>query len=163
MRTIGLTSTDEKVSRLRERFGYDVAINYRKPGWELAVKDAAPGGINIYFDNVGGEMLDRAIRLMRIGGRIVQCGSASVSSWSPPPIGLRNEREILTRRLTWSGFIVFDHMAEFAETVESLAGAVASGHLVYDEDIDNGLEAAPGALSRLYAGDNQGKKLIYVG
>jgi len=78
-------------------------------------------------------------------------------------MGLRNEREILTRRLTWSGFIVFDHMAEFASTVEDLAGAVARGDLVYDEDIDNGLEAAPSALSRLYAGDNQGKKLIYVG
>jgi NADPH-dependent curcumin reductase CurA len=163
LKTIGLTGSDEKADRLRDRFGFDVAINYRRPTWEQIVTAAAPDGVDIYFDNVGGDMLDRAIRLMRQRGRIVQCGTALVSSWDPTPTGLRNEREVLTRRLTWSGMIVFDYATEFANTVESLADAIVRGELVYDEDIDVGLESARDALVRVYSGDNHGKKLIFIG
>lgn len=163
MRTIGLTGSDAKVARLAGRYGYDVGVNYRASSWPDQLDAAAPEGFDIYFDNVGGPILDQAIRRMRQGGRIVQCGTASISTWSPPPMGLRNEREILTRRLTWKGFIVFDYAAEYAAAVDQLAAAALRGNLAYDEDIENGIENAPSSIARLYAGENEGKKLIFIG
>jgi NADPH-dependent curcumin reductase CurA len=162
-RTIGLTGDDAKVARCRERFGYDEAFNYRTADLAQALADSAPGGLNVYFDNTGGGILDTALRRMAVGGRIVQCGTASNQVWTPPPTGPRNEREILTRRLVWSGFVVFDHVARFEEASRQLAKWYNQGLLAYDEDISDGIEHAPGAIAGLYAGKNQGKKLIYVG
>ena len=117
----------------------------------------------MFFDNVGGPMLDDALRAMNVGGRIVQCGTASVANWVPTPTGMRNEREILMRRLIWSGFVAFDHSAEFPHAMRALADLVIAGRLAYDEDISIGIKAAPGAIARLYAGENTGKSLIFVG
>lgn len=158
-RTVGLTGNDAKVVRCRDRFGYDVAFNYKTA--DLAA--ALPQDLNIYFDNTGGAVLDLALRRMAVGGRIVQCGTAANQSWNPPPTGPRNEREILTRRLIWSGFVVLDHTARFADAARQLAAWHADGKLTYDEDVSDGIGAAPGAIATLYAGENQGKKLIYVG
>jgi NADPH-dependent curcumin reductase CurA len=162
-RTIGLTGDDAKVARCRERFGYDEAFNYKTTGLAKALQDSAPGGLNVYFDNTGGVILDTALRHMAVQGRIVQCGTASNQVWTPPPTGPRNEREILTRRLVWSGLVVFDHVARFEEAGRQLAAWYNDGRLRYDEDIADGIEHAPGAIADLYAGRNRGKKLIYVG
>jgi NADPH-dependent curcumin reductase CurA len=162
-RVLGLAGTDEKVNRSTMRFGYDAAWNYRRENIEEALKQQAPDGLDIYFDNVGGATLDAAIRHMRPKGRIIQCGTASIKTWSPAPRGRRNEREILARRLTWSGFIIFDHLPEFAGAAELLTDMILSERLVHDEDIDVGIEAAPAAIGGVYAGVNQGKKLIYIG
>lgn len=162
-RTIGLTGDDAKVARCRERFGYDEAFNYKTTGLAKALQDSAPGGLNVYFDNTGGAILDTALRHMAVQGRIVQCGTASNQVWTPPPTGPRNEREILTRRLVWSGLVVFDHVARFEEAGRQLAAWYSDGRLRYDEDIADGIEHAPGAIADLYAGKNHGKKLIYIG
>jgi NADPH-dependent curcumin reductase len=162
-RTIGLTGDDAKVARCRERYGYDAAINYKSADLSVAVAAAAPNGIEIYFDNTGGDILDTVLRRMAVQGRIVQCGTASIDSWDPPPTGPRNEREILTRRLVWSGFVIFDYAARFAEAADALALLYQVGALVYDVDVSEGIEGAPGAIALLYAGENAGKKLIYVG
>ncbi len=162
-RTIGLTGDDAKVARCRERFGYDEAFNYRTADLARALADSAPDGLNVYFDNTGGGILDTALRHMAVHGRVVQCGTAANQVWTPPPTGPRNEREILTRRLVWSGFVIFDHTARFEEAGRQLAAWYNEGCLAYDEDIDEGIEHAPGAIAELYAGKNQGKKLIYVG
>lgn len=163
-RTIGLTGDDRKVERCRTRYGYDEAINYKTADIPAALATAAgPGGFDIYFDNTGGAILDAALRRMAVHGRVVQCGTASTASWNPVPTGPRNEREILTRRLVWSGFIVFDHVARFAEASAQLARWYRDGALVSDEDVAEGIEQAPQALSEVYAGRNSGKKLIYVG
>jgi len=162
-RTIGLTGSDDKVALCRERFGYDAAINYRSGDLAGALQAAAPDGFDIFFDSAGGAILDTGLRQMRPAGRIVQCGTASVPAWSPPPEGLRNEREVLTRRLIWSGFVIFDHAAKFGETMIALADLVESGALTFDEDIRSGIEAAPQALADLYAGANRGKTLIALG
>jgi NADPH-dependent curcumin reductase CurA len=116
--------------------------------------------VDVFFDSVGGEILDAALRRMRAGGRIVQCGTASIAAWNPEPVGPRNEREILTRRLSWGGFVIFDHVAEFSGAIAELAARRRSGALVYDEDIRAGLDRAPDALVDLYAGHNRGKVLI---
>jgi NADPH-dependent curcumin reductase CurA len=119
--------------------------------------------VNVYFDNTGGTILDTALRRMAVGGRVVQCGTAANSVWTPPPTGPRNEREVLTRRLVWSGFVIFDHVAGIPAAVRQLAAWHAEGRLVYDEDVSNGIEHAAGAIATLYAGENRGKKLIYIG
>lgn len=162
-RTIGLTGDDEKVARCRARFGYDEAFNYRTADLAAVLPKSAPGGLNVYFDNTGGAILDAALRRMAVGGRIVQCGTASNQVWTPPPTGPRNEREILTRRLVWSGFVIFDHLARFEEAGRQLAAWYNEGRLAYDEDVSDDIAHAPGAIAQLYAGENRGKKLIYIG
>ena len=162
-RTIGLTGDEAKVARCRERFGYDEAFNYKTADLAGVLADSAPDGLNVYFDNTGGGILDTALRRMAVGGRIVQCGTASHQIWIPPPTGPRNEREILTRRLVWSGLVVFDYAARFEAASQQLAAWHNEGRLAYDEDISDGIEHAPGAIAELYAGKNRGKKLIYVG
>ena len=160
---LGLTGDDGKVQACRTRYGYADAWNYKAADWGAALDTAAPKGLNVYFDNVGGPILDAALRRMAVAGRIVQCGTASTAAWTPPPTGPRNEREIMTRRLVWSGFVVFDHVARFAEANRALVDWFQAGRLVYDEDVSHGIEHAPGAIRALYAGENRGKKLIFVG
>jgi NADPH-dependent curcumin reductase CurA len=162
-RTIGLTGEDVKVELCRYRFGYDEAVNYRTSDIGEAVRARAPGGVDVFFDNTGGAILDAGLRQMKAGGRVIQCGTASVSSWSPSPQGMRNEREVLTRRLTWSGFIIFDHFARFAEAATQLAQWYKQGLIVTEHDIIEGIDHAPNAIADLYAGRNMGKRLIYVG
>jgi NADPH-dependent curcumin reductase len=162
-RVLGLAGSDDKVGLCVDRFGYDAAFNYRAPDWRDALALRAPEGIDIFFDNVGGGILDSILRRMRVAGRIIQCGTASIPSWEPPPRGPRNEREILSRRLSWNGFVIFDHKPAFAATIARLAALVREGKLAYDEDIESGIEAAPDALRQVYAGENHGKKLIFIG
>jgi hypothetical protein len=162
-RPLGLTGSDAKAEACVARFGFDAAFNYKRGDWRDRLGEAAPEGIDIFFDSVGGDILDDGLRRMRTAGRVVQCGTASIASWDPPPMGLRNEREVLARRLSWSGFVIFDHQSEFSRAIAGLESLIEDGRLVYDEDIEVGIEAAPGALQRLYAGENVGKKLIFIG
>ena len=162
-RTIGLTGDDAKVARCTARYGYDVALNYKTADLVKAVAAAAPKGVDVYFDNTGGAILDTVLRQMAVRGRIVQCGTAATGKWTPLPTGPRNEREIMTRRLVWSGFVVFDHAARYAATADALARLYQAGTLTYDVDVAAGIEHAPGAIAALYAGENAGKKLIFIG
>ena len=161
-RAIGITGDDAKVARCVSRYGYAAAINYRTQDVSQAVADAAPDGVNVYYDNTGGPILDAVLRRMAIAGRVVQCGTASVGSWIPAPTGPRNEREILTRRLIWSGFVIFDHRPRYAEACGHLADLLNAGKLTYDTDLSTGIETAPGSIASLYAGENSGKKLILI-
>ena len=156
----GLTGDDDKVRLCQTRFGYHRAANYKTATIDTVLDAVVPDGVDVFFDSVGGEILDAVLRRMRTGGRIVQCGTASIATWSPDPVGLRNEREVLTRRLNWGGFVIFDHVAHFPGAIAELATAVRSGALTYEEDIRAGLEQAPDALADLYAGRNSGKVLI---
>jgi NADPH-dependent curcumin reductase CurA len=162
-RTVGLTGSEAKVARCIERYGYDLALNYKTIDLAASLAEAAPAGFNIYFDNTGGGILDTAIRSMAPYGRIVQCGTAATPVWSPPPLGLRPEREILTRRIVWSGFYIFDHIARFPEAIAALTALLDEGALAHDEDVDQGFGILPEALVHLFAGENSGKKLIYIG
>ncbi|MDB5702346.1 MAG: oxidoreductase zinc-binding protein [Sphingomonadales bacterium] len=159
----GLTSNASKIRRCVDRFGYTQAYNYREGDLAETLSAARPAGFDIYFDNTGGAILDSAIRAMAKNGRIVQCGTAATSSWNPPPTGLRNEREILLRTLTWSGFVIFDHVARFGEAINALTDLMLAGQLAYDEDIDRGIDQAAGSLATVFAGTASGKKLIYIG
>ena len=162
---VGLTGDDEKVAAcIRRNTATPEAYGTtRPPTGTRRWKRTAPNGLNVYFDNVGGPILDAALRRMAGAGRIVQCGTASTATWNPLPTGPRNEREIMTRRLVWSGFVVFDHVARFSAASHALVAWYQAGELVYDEDVAHGIEHAPGAIQALYAGENRGKKLIFVG
>jgi hypothetical protein len=161
--TVGLTSTETKVELCRRRFGYDQALSYKRQDFAAALAGLCPRGVHVLFDNAGGDILDVSLRLMAVRGRVIQCGTASIAAWSPPPLGLRNEREVLTKRLRWSGFVIFDHASQFDAATAVLIRSLNSGQLVYDEDISHGITHAPGALASLYAGENTGKKLIFIG
>jgi NADPH-dependent curcumin reductase CurA len=162
-RTVGLTGDDEKVERCRSRYGYDAAFNYKTEDIATVLRWAAPNGINVYFDNTGGRILDVALRHAVQYARIVQCGTAATPSWNPPPRGPRNEREVLTRRLVWSGFVVFDWKDRFAKAASTLVEWYKAGKIVSDEDVSNGIDHTPGAIATVYSGQNRGKKLIYMG
>jgi NADPH-dependent curcumin reductase len=139
------------------------AAGYRETSdLAAAIRAACPDGNDILFDNTGGSIADAAIRTMRLHGRVIQCGTAANASWTPVPTGPRPEREILTRRLRWCGFIIFDHVAEFETAAARLAELALAGKIVHDEDILPGLEHAPGAIAQLYRGENHGKLMIEV-
>ncbi len=160
-RAVGLTGSQEKAAMARARYGYEEMIDYRQePDIALAIKRACPQGNDIFFDNTGGIIADAAIRSMRLNGRVIQCGTAANASWSPTPTGPRQEREVLTRRLRWSGFIIFDHIAEFPAAAAELTQLAARKEIVYDEEILIGLDQAPLALARLYQGANRGKLIV---
>ncbi len=161
--TVGLTSNNDKVTQCTTRFGYNAVLNYKTADLPQALAVLRPDGFQIFFDNTGGPILDAAIRAMARHGRIVQCGTAATASWNPPPLGLRPEREIMSRALTWSGFMIFDHHARFSETIEQLTDMLLQHGLEHDEDIETGIDAAPGALSALFTGANTGKKLVFIG
>lgn len=162
-RAVGLTSSADKIAQAKARYGYQDMINYREAtDLGAAIRAACHEGNDIFFDNTGGAIADAAIRTMRLRGRIIQCGTAANASWTPVPAGPRPEREILTRRLRWSGFIIFDHLAEFEAAATRLAELALAGRIVHDEEILPGLEHAPGAIAQLYRGENHGKLIIAV-
>lgn len=160
---VGLTGSDDKVEKCIMRFGYHQAYNYKTGDLAEILAQACPAGFNTYFDNTGGWILDMAIRAMARYGRIIQCGTAATPGWSPPPTGLRNEREILMRCLTWTGFVIFDHAAGFGEAVEQLTDMLVADELHHDELVQPGLPNVVGALQELFTGSNNGKTLIYIG
>ncbi|WP_280979339.1 MULTISPECIES: NADP-dependent oxidoreductase [unclassified Bradyrhizobium] len=162
-RAVGLTSSADKIAQAKARYGYEDMINYREAAdLGAALRAACPEGNDIFFDNTGGAIADAAIRTMRLRGRIIQCGTAANASWTPVPSGPRPEREVLTRRLRWSGFIIFDHLAEFDAAAKRLADLALAGQIVHDQEVLPGLEHAPGAIARLYRGENHGKLIIAV-
>jgi NADPH-dependent curcumin reductase len=114
----------------------------------------------VYFDNTSGAISDTVWPLMNLRGRIIQCGTAAVAAWNPPPTAPRREREVLTKRLHHQGFVIFDHVARFPAVIEELAAWAKAGIVVYREDIEDGLDRAPHALAAIYRGENRGKKVI---
>ncbi|OAO00762.1 NADP-dependent oxidoreductase [Sphingomonadales bacterium EhC05] len=158
--TIGITGGPEKVAQCIERFGYDDAVDYKAAGLEDAIAAACPNGVNVYFDNVAGQISDAVYPQLALNARVVICGTASFPTWDPWPIGPRVERHLLVKRARMEGFVIFDHMANYESSVARLADWVRSGQLQYAEDILDGMEACPDALAGLYRGENKGKRII---
>ncbi|TDU26909.1 hypothetical protein DFR24_3941 [Panacagrimonas perspica] len=158
-RAVAVVGSDDKGRQCCEEYGYAAFINYRKP-LEGALRETCPKGVDVFFDNTGGEIADTVIRQMALFGRAIQCGTMSIASWVPNPVGPRNDREILTRRLRIEGFVIFDHLKRYDETAAKLAAMARDGLLRYAEDIGTQIADAPQALVDVYSGRNKGKKLI---
>jgi NADPH-dependent curcumin reductase CurA len=161
-RVIGSAGSDEKVGHLLADLHFDGAFNYRNGPVRRQLRDAAPDGIDVYFDNVGGDHLEAAIGCLRQHGRAALCGAISQYNATEPRPGPRNMSLVVTRRLTLRGFIVFDHQARFADFLSEVAPLVASGSLVTRETIVDGIENAPEAFMGLLRGNNTGKMLVRV-
>ena len=159
-RTVGITGGPAKVKQCLEDFGYDAAIDYKSDDLPSALASACPQGVDVYFDNTAGPISDAVLPRLAMGARVVICGTASIASWDPPPMGPRVERHLLVKRARMSGFLVFDYVHRTDEAVAKLAEWVRQGKLAYREDILDGIEHCPDAIAGLYRGENQGKRLI---
>jgi NADPH-dependent curcumin reductase CurA len=156
---IGLAGSDAKCAYLRE-IGFDHAINYKTCGdLTAAIKAAAPKGIDIYFDNVGGEQLDAAILNMRTRGRIVVSGQIAEYN-AQEPRGIRHTTPFITQRLKMEGLVVYDYAAKFNEARAQLAHWIRHGKLSFKEEIVDGLENAPSAFRDLFTGETFGRRLV---
>ncbi|KAG0492202.1 hypothetical protein HPP92_005600 [Vanilla planifolia] len=159
---VGSAGSDEKVSLLKHKFGFDDAFNYKKENdLDAALKRCFPEGIDIYFENVGGAMLDAVLLNMRLHGRISACGMISQYNLEEHE-GVRNLLSILAKRIRMEGFVVFDHYHNYSEFVEYTVSRLKEGKITYLEDVAEGLEKASGALIGLFYGRNLGKQLVVV-
>jgi NADPH-dependent curcumin reductase CurA len=162
-RVVGLAGSDDKCHCLTGELRFDAAVNYKGAELGRAIRDACPGGVDVYFDNVGGSILEAALFQMREWGRIVCCGAVSQYDTGSPEPGPRGIPGLLVvKRLRMEGFIVMDYYGRRREAEDALAGWIAEGRLVIREDIVEGLERAPAALVGLLRGDNVGKRMVRV-
>lgn len=162
-RVVGTAGGPEKCAWLTDTLGLDAAIDYKSADLRRALKEACPRGIDVYFDNTGGAVLQAALYQMSMGGRIVCCGNLSqynAEKPEPGPIGVPGL--LVVKRLRMEGFIVMDYFATRPQAEATLAGWIEEGRLKAAEDIVDGLEKAPEALAELFAGRNRGKLLVRV-
>jgi NADPH-dependent curcumin reductase CurA len=158
-RAVGIAGGREKCTYVKEELGLDACVDYKAGELREQLKDACPKGIDVYFDNVGGEILDTVLARMNLFGRVVVCGSISDYN-AIDPYRVRNWRAILVNRLRVQGMIVFDWKERYGEALKALGGYFAEGRLKYRESVLHGLESAPRGLIDLLAGKNFGKQLV---
>jgi NADPH-dependent curcumin reductase CurA len=162
-RVVGIAGGQAKCDWLVKHLGFDAAVDYKSGPLFKALKEAAPKGIDVYFDNVGGDILEACLFQMNNGGRVACCGAISAYDGAAPPAGPRGVPGlIVVKRLTLKGFIVTDFFAERDKAIADLASWVAAGKLEVEEDVIDGLENTPRALIGLLAGDNRGKRMVRV-
>jgi NADPH-dependent curcumin reductase CurA len=161
-RVIGIAGGEKKCSLLTGELGLDGAIDYRSEPVGKRVAALCPRGVDIYFDNVGGEILDVALARLAIGGRIVLCGAIASYNDAELPPGPRNYTNLIVRRGRMQGFLVTDYAARFGEAIADLARWAGEGKLRDQVDVVDGLENAPDALRRLFTGENLGKQLVRI-
>lgn len=162
-RVVGIAGGPEKCAFVVDELGFDACVDYRAGGVFKALRAACPDGIDVYFDNVGGSILEATLALMNERGRVVCCGAISQYD-TTTPMGPRNlPGVVVVKRLRMEGFIVMDFASDDAKAVRALQTWVANGQIKVIEDVVEGLENAPKALIGLLNGDNRGKRMVRVG
>ena len=161
-RVVGIAGTDEKCRWMTEGLGFDAAINHKTEPVREALKTHCPDGIDVYFDNVGGKILDAVLSLINIKARIVICGLISQYNVAEPVPGPYNFRSILTQRARVQGFIILDYVNRFQEAIADLGKWLAKGKIQYRVDVIDGLENAPRGVNKLFDGSNKGKLIVKV-
>jgi NADPH-dependent curcumin reductase CurA len=161
-RAIGVAGGAEKCRWLTDEAGFDAAIDYRSENVPARLRELCPKGIDIFFDNVGGDILDAALARLALRGRVVLCGGIANYNATEPPPGPKNYLNLVVQRGRMEGFLVLDYMQRAAEAVGALAGWVQAGKLKYKVDVQHGLENAPATLRRLFEGRNEGKQLLRI-
>ena len=158
-RAIGIAGGREKCAYVKEELGFDACIDYKAGALRADLESACQKGVDVYFDNVGGPMLDTLLALMNLRGRVVVCGMISQYD-ATEPYAVKNLRAVLVNRLRIQGMIVFDWKERYGEALQALGGYFAEGRLRYRESVLQGLENAPRGLIELLAGKNFGKQLV---
>lgn len=162
-RVVGIAGGTDKCRWLTSELGFDAAVDYKDGAVFKALKAAAPDGIDVYFDNVGGDILEACLPQMNLNGRIACCGAISQYDGAPSATGPRGVPGlIVVKRLTMQGFIVMDYMNQRDQALADLQGWVSSGKIKVQEDVIDGLENTPQALIGLLAGENRGKRMVKV-
>lgn len=162
-RAVGMAGTDEKCRLLTEKLGYYGAINYKKENVSEQIDKFFPEGINIYFDNVGGEILDIALTKLNRYSRVVLCGRISqYGDRDNPNYFLKNWHKVGATRSKMVGFFIYDYEKDFSEVEKEMAQWIKEGKLKYQEDVLEGLENMPVALNRLFEHKNVGKQLVKI-
>lgn len=158
-RVIGIAGSPEKCRFVVDELGAEACIDYKREDVDARLKALCPKGVNVFFDNVGGPLLDVVLRRIAHRGRIVLCGSLSQDN-AAEPYRLKNYDRLMSRRASMVGLNVIDHWDLFPEALKRIGGWLASGELVYRSQVVEGLENAPDALVRLYRGDHLGKLVV---
>lgn len=162
LRVVGIAGSDDKCKWLTDELGFDAAINYKTENVLESLKKHCPNGIDVYFENVGGAILEAVLNLINLRARIVLCGMISTYNEKEPSPGPRNLAMLLMQRARMEGFIVLDYASRAAEAFNDLGQWLMAGKLKYRVDVVEGLENAPAALNKLFAGTNQGKLVVKI-
>src|SRR5215471_14568735 len=160
---VGIAGGPQKCRFVKEDLGFDAAIDYKSEDVKKAIAQNCPKGVDVYFDNVGGEILEAALANLALRGRVVLCGAISQYNTTAEIKGPSNYLSLLINRGTMRGMIVFDFAARYGEAAREMAGWIRAGKLKTREDIVQGFETFPETLQKLYKGENLGKLMLKVG
>jgi NADPH-dependent curcumin reductase CurA len=161
-RVVGIAGTDEKCAWLVDELGFSAAVNYRNGDVAARLREACPDGIDLYFDNVGGELLDICLGQLALRGRVVLCGAIASYNGRDTAVGPKNYRNLIPRRGRMEGFIILDYLGRFPEGQSEMAQWVTEGKVKFAVHLVEGLEQAPSALNLLFTGGNTGKVIVQV-
>ena len=161
-RVVGIAGGSEKCRYVTDELGFDAAIDYKNENVYKAMKEHCPKGINVFFDNVGGEILDFALANLALKGRIVICGAISQYNATDGMYAPKNYMSLLVNRARMEGFVVFDYADRYGEAAKALAGWLSEGKIKHREDIVEGFENFPDTLLKLFEGSNFGKLVLKV-
>ena len=161
-RAIGIAGGAEKCRWLVDEYGFDAAIDYKQEDVRARLKELCPKGVDVFFDNVGGDILDAALARLAMRGRVVLCGAIARYNDAVQAPGPKNYLNLIVQRGRMEGFVVLDYMPRAAEAVGALSGWLKEGRLKDRVDVQQGLENAPAALARLFKGENRGKQLVRI-
>jgi len=159
-RVVGIAGGPEKCAWLEEKAGLDAAIDYKSENVEERIRALCPDGVNVYFDNVAGPVLEAALANLALRARVVMCGGISGYNEEEPPAGPRNLMNVVIQRAHMQGFIIIDYVSRFPEAAAALLQWVREGKIVHQEDVQEGIENAPETFLRLFRGQNIGKQLL---
>ena len=162
-KVVGIAGTDEKTERIAEKFGFDGVINYKTTSdMSKAIKVACPNGVDVYYDNVGGEILDAALANMNKFGRVISCGAISLYNETKTPTGPRVETTLIKKSILMQGFTVRDFVKDFGPAQNQLAKWMEEDKITYLETVVEGFDNIPQAFIDLFDGKNKGKMIVVI-
>jgi len=161
-RVVGIAGGPEKCAWIKEELGYDEAVDYKAEDWKRQLADATPDGIDVDFENVGGEIMNEVIGRLNINARVALCGLISGYNETGRPQRLSNFHKLLINRVTLQGFIILDYYPRFGEAIRELSQWVAEGKLKSEQTVVEGFENLPHALNMLFKGENKGKLVVKI-
>ena len=161
-RVVGIAGGPKKCAFVKDELGFDEAVDYKAEDWRAQLKAATPNGIDVDFENVGGEIMEAVFSRLNMNARVALCGLISGYNDTEPAPGPRTFGNLLVQRVTLKGFIILDYYARFPEALEALGGMVAAGTLRSEETVVEGFDQLPTALNMLFAGENTGKLVVHI-